>query len=311
MRQAALQKVFELAKKNPRILFIGSDLGSGTLSEMKSELPMQFIMEGISEQYLVGFVAGLAKEGFIPYVNTIANFFTRRAFEQLAMDVALHNLPVRFLASGGGMVYAPLGPTHTAVEDLAMISCIPKFRIFAPGDEYEMQNIIQESVTDLCPWYIRFGKGDEPNFSSSIQTFPTKPKVFGDDEPDYLILVTGIMVHEALQAMKFIQNTKESRATVVHFPELTNLDVSAWKPYFESSKKVLVAEEHFPQGGLFSKILHLAWEEGMDTKKIMQQSLPFMYSHKYGNQRDHLQHNGLDAQGLVKALTSKGVESGN
>jgi transketolase len=134
MRQTALQTVFELAKQDSRVVFVGSDLGAGTLKEMREELPNQFFMEGISEQYLVGFVAGLDKEGFIPFVNTIANFFTRRAFEQIAMDIALHDLPVRLLASGGGMVYAPLGPTHTAVDDFALMTSIPKLRVFSPGD---------------------------------------------------------------------------------------------------------------------------------------------------------------------------------
>ena len=122
MRQQALEKVYSLARLDSRVIFVGSDLGHGTLKAMREELPNQFVMEGISEQYIVGFVAGLAKEGYIPYVNTIANFFTRRAFEQMAMDVALHSLPVRFLATGGGMVYAPLGPTHTAVDYLSLMS---------------------------------------------------------------------------------------------------------------------------------------------------------------------------------------------
>ena len=65
-------------------------------------------MEGVSEQHIVGFAAGLAQEGFIPYVNTIGTFLTRRSFEQVSIDVGLHRLPVRLLASGGGMVYAPL-----------------------------------------------------------------------------------------------------------------------------------------------------------------------------------------------------------
>ena len=115
MRQTALKTVHELARSDGRVVFVGSDLGADTLKEMKEEFPERFFMEGISEQHIVGFAAGLAKEVFIPYLNTIATFFARRAYEQIAIDVALHNLPVRILASGGGMVYAPLGPTHTAI----------------------------------------------------------------------------------------------------------------------------------------------------------------------------------------------------
>ena len=132
MRKTALNTVYELAKSNSGIVFIGSDLGHGTLKEMQRELPRQFFMEGISEQHIVGFAAGLAKEGFTPFINTIANFFTRRALDQIIVDVALHNLPVKFLASGGGMVYAPLGPTHTAADDFAHMLAIPNMNVFSP-----------------------------------------------------------------------------------------------------------------------------------------------------------------------------------
>ena len=67
MRQEALKTVHNLAKNDPRVLFIGSDLGAGTLEAMRKELPQQFFMEGISEQHIIGFAAGLAQEGFIPF----------------------------------------------------------------------------------------------------------------------------------------------------------------------------------------------------------------------------------------------------
>jgi transketolase len=101
MRQAALNHVLSLAKRDNRVVFVGSDLGAGTLSAMQEEFPSRFFMEGIAEQHIVGFSAGLAKEGFIPYLNTIGTFFSRRSFEQISIDVGLHNLPVRIMASGG------------------------------------------------------------------------------------------------------------------------------------------------------------------------------------------------------------------
>ena len=121
MRQMALNTVFELAKSNPKVVFVGSDLGFGTLDKMKQEIPDQFFMEGISEQHLIGFAAGLAKQGFIPFVNTIANFLSRRALEQIILDVALHKLPVKILASGGGMVYAPL--VHLIPLRMILLTC--------------------------------------------------------------------------------------------------------------------------------------------------------------------------------------------
>jgi transketolase len=261
-------------------------------------------MEGISEQYIVGFVAGLAKEGFLPYVNTIANFFTRRAFEQIAMDVALHELPVRFLASGGGMVYAPLGPTHTAIDDLALMSSIPNLRIFAPGDANEMRALLNSSLLDPKPWYVRFGKGGEPNFSPKEQDDPCKPKLFGDSAPEIVFLTTGITVHEALQALKQMKEEGKKRVGLIHLPEITAIQFETWRAIYLGARRVVVTEEHIPHGGLFSRVLETVHLNGLETSKLVQQCLPFRYSHNYGNQADHLRANKLDALGLIECAKS-------
>jgi transketolase len=302
MRQAALNSVYELAKKDSRIVFIGSDLGAGTLKEMKENLPKQFFMEGISEQHLIGFAAGLAKEGFIPYVNTIANFFTRRAFDQIAMNAALHDLPIKLLASGGGMVYAPLGPTHTAIEDFSLMSSIPGLRIFAPGDANEMSALIRKSPSDPRPWYVRFGKGGEPVFSPKAQETPEAPKKYGHPKGEFLILTTGILIHESLAAIEILSNDDDPSVTAIHFPELSNLNESMWYELFQDARIVIVAEEHIPNGGLLSKVLKIAWQEKWDTRKLIHRSLPFRYLHNYGSQKDHLREHGLDAIGLVECI---------
>ena len=91
MRKRCLEVVHRLAKRDERVVFVGSDLGFKTLDAFRKELPERFLVEGISEQNVVGLAAGLALEGRIPYVNTIATFLTRRALEQVAMDLCLHD----------------------------------------------------------------------------------------------------------------------------------------------------------------------------------------------------------------------------
>ncbi|MEI6790888.1 MAG: transketolase, partial [Myxococcaceae bacterium] len=127
----ALDSIYDLAKKDERVIFIGSDLGPTVLSNMKKEMPSRFFMEGISEQHIIGMAAGLAMEGFIPYVNTIATFLTRRCYEQIALDLCLQDLPVRLIANGAGAVYAPLGPTHLAIEDFAIMRALPNMTVLA------------------------------------------------------------------------------------------------------------------------------------------------------------------------------------
>src|SRR2546430_7201754 len=132
MRKRSLDMVYELARKDDRIVFIGSDLGVGTLDDFRNDMPDRFFMEGVSEANIVGMAAGMALEGRIVYVNTIATFLTRRCFEQVVLDLGLHNVNVRLIANGGGVVYAPLGPTHLAIDDIAIMRAIPNMTIGAP-----------------------------------------------------------------------------------------------------------------------------------------------------------------------------------
>src|SRR5947209_20518741 len=146
MRKTCLDVVYEIAKTDPRVFFIGSDLGIGTLKNFKAEMPDRFFMEGVSEANLIGMSAGLALEGKIVYANTIATFITRRCFEQVCLDLCLHRVPVRLIGNGGGMVYAPLGPTHMAIDDLALFRALPGMTILAPCDAEEMRRLMPLTV---------------------------------------------------------------------------------------------------------------------------------------------------------------------
>lgn len=302
MRQTALKTVHQLAKEDDRVVFVGSDLGSGTLKEMKEEFPNRFFMEGISEQHIVGFSAGLAKEGFIPYLNTIATFFSRRAYEQIAIDVALHNLPVRILASGGGMVYAPLGPTHTAIEDLSLMLSIPNLKVFSPADANEMRNLLRFSVQDSAPWYVRFGKGGESLVTPEDQQKPWLPKIFETGNSRNIVITTGVTLQIALQAS---QENPQLEITVVHVPYLNDLNVHLWKNLAINSEHIIVVEEHIPRGGLFTQLLHEFQTKKIEVRKLDQISLTHKFSHNYGSQEDHWKHNAITVDGIKRIIEEK------
>ena len=115
--------------------------------------------------------AGLAMEGFIPYVNTIATFITRRCYEQVAVDLCLHDLPVRLIANGGGLVYAPLGPTHLAIEDIAIMRALPNMTVTAVCDAEEMVRLMDCTLDWPHPIYIRLAKGGDPVVSRDENGF--------------------------------------------------------------------------------------------------------------------------------------------
>ncbi len=176
MRQTCLNMVHELARRDERVVFIGSDLSPGLLDGMRKEMPERWFMEGVTEANVIGMAAGLAMEGFLPYVNTIATFITRRCYEQVAVDLCLHKLPVRLLANGGGLVYAPLGPTHLATEDIAIMRALPNMTVTAVCDAPEMTRLMQASLAWPDPMYIRFAKGGDPVVSRQEGALRSAPR---------------------------------------------------------------------------------------------------------------------------------------
>jgi transketolase len=270
---------------------------------MKEELPQQFFMEGISEQHVVGFAAGLAQEGFIPYINTIGTFLTRRSFEQVTIDIGLHNLPVRLLASGGGMVYAPLGPTHTAIEDFSLMLSVPNMKVFAPADAYEMENLLRSVVNDPNPHYIRFGKGGENIVTDKFLEFELIPKEFGDNNSKVIIFTTGIMLQHCLTAREILSQTAIT-VTVIHCSYLNNLSLENISQIMELASLVLCVEEHVPRGGLFTQLIHECIKFQISTSNLHQVSLQGSFSHNYGSQADHLEFNGLTAPKIAIHIES-------
>src|SRR3984885_5998306 len=154
MRKRSLDMVHTLARRDERVVFIGSDLSPNLLGEMKKEFPSRYYMEGIAEANVIGMAAGMAMDGFIPYVNTIATFITRRCYEQVALDACLHDLPIRLIANGGGLVYAPLGPTHLAIEDMAIMRALPNMTVVAASDSQEMVRLMEQTLDWPQPIYI-------------------------------------------------------------------------------------------------------------------------------------------------------------
>ncbi len=242
MRITCLNMVYELARNDSRIIFIGSDLGKGTLQKFKEEMPDRFFMEGISEGHIIGMAAGMALEGKIPYVNTIATFLTRRCLDQIVIDLCLHNVNVRLIGNGGGLVYAPLGPTHEAIEDIAIMRAIPNMTIVAPADAEEMKRFMPISVDYPGPIYIRLAKGFDPIVTKEGVPFEIGKGIVVQTGEDALIITTGITLRLALESAAALGKSGV-RAAILHMPTIKPLDCEAVLDLAASVRAVVTVEE--------------------------------------------------------------------
>jgi transketolase len=302
MRERCLKTVFELAKKDERVVFIGSDLGVGVLDEFKQTIPDRFFMEGVSEQNLVGLAAGLAMEGRVVYLNTIATFLSRRCYEQVAVDLCLHNVNVRLLASGGGCVYAPLGPTHLAIEDVAIMRALPNMTVVAPADEVEMVRFMRATLDHDGPIYVRIAKGHDP-----IVTTDTGPFVIGKAVPmrdgdDALIVTTGVCLQVSLAAAGKLA-VAGIDACVLHFPTVKPLDVEALHAAAERVPVVVTAEEHTVIGGLGCAVAESLAEAGLlDGRRFKRFGLPDVFPDVYGDQNGMMRKYGISAEAIAEQV---------
>ena len=294
MRNTCLQTVYELAKKNKKICFIGSDLGYGVLKEFKKNIKERFFMEGVSEQHITGMAAGLALEGFIPYFNTIATFITRRNFEQNVIDLGLHNLPVRLIGNGGGLVYAPLGPTHQAIEDISIMRTIPNMNIIAPCDSNEMKKLIVQSVKVKNPIYIRLAKGGDEIVTNKKNIKYGKSILFGSAN-NILFVTTGVMTQECLKVQKLLKKEKINSA-VLHNATIKPFDQKSLLTNAKKSKIIITVEENVLTGGFGSLVLETINDNvKKDIKKIFRFGIKDQFVKKYGTQTQLFEHCGISA----------------
>lgn len=312
MRKVAINAIYDLAKRDARVVFVGSDLGPGVLDVMRREMPERFFMEGVTEQAIIGIAAGLAMDGYRPYINTIATFLTRRCFEQLAVDVCMHQLPVRLIASGGGAVYAPLGPTHMAFDDFALLRTLPGMTIVAPCDAPEMQRTMDASLDVDGPLYVRIAKGGDPVVSRDDLPFAIGNSIVLEAAGDVLFVGTGVMTTRALEARALLA-MRGICAGVLHAHTVKPLDVEGILEAAQGVQLVVTAEEHFRNGGLGTALAEAFADRGIAIP-LVRCGFDDAYSYDFGSQEHVLGVAGLAPAGLAataeRALAGRTVAVG-
>jgi transketolase len=308
MRPTCVNKVFELAKRDPRVIYIGSDLDPPLVRRMKEEMPGRAFMEGVSEQHVVGMAAGLAMEGFIPFVHTIATFITRRCFEQVAIDLCLHNLPVRLIGNGGGLVYAPLGPTHLAIEDIAIMRALPNMAVVSVCDADEMSRFMDQTLDWPGPIYIRLAKGYDPIISRPEIDFTIGRAIamrLAPEASDYVLLIaTGVATTRALEAAEALASDGVE-ATVLHIHTIKPFDAETVRQQAAGARLVVTIEEHTVVGGLGAAVLEALCEAPRGMPPVKRIGIPDAFAQHYGGQDDLMEIYGLQPRQIAQTVRDR------
>jgi len=267
------------------------------VGKWKDTYPDRYFSMGMAEQNMMGFAAGLAREGFIPYIHTFAVFIYRRPYDQLAMSIAYPNLPVKMLGFLPGIV-TPGGVTHQAIEDIAIMRATPNITILETGDATEVETVLDVAHAVNGPVYVRMLRGVMPRLFSEPMQF-NKARVLQKGE-DITILTAGVTTEEAMRASSVLQKKGVG---------ISHLHISTLKPFtdptiieaLEKAKHgVITLENHSIIGGLGSAVAEVMAEKGMG-KPLIRLGLKDTYAHGASFQYLMKEYQ-LNAMALIKAV---------
>lgn len=156
-RKAFLETLTELVEKDPKIILIVGDVGFSFMEPFKERFSTQFLNAGIGEQNMMGFAAGMAQEGFKPYVYTMSNFILLRPLEQVRNDICFAKANVKLISVKGSEAYKFLGMSHNLFvgEEENILKNLPNLTIRIPQTEEETREVVLETYNNPGPAYIR------------------------------------------------------------------------------------------------------------------------------------------------------------
>ena len=247
--------LLEVARARKEIVCLGADLTRQTETDFfRDAIPGRFFNAGMAEANMIGIAGGLARAGHIVFVNTFGVFCTRRCHDQIAMAVAYPNLNVKIVGFMPGLS-SPGGPSHQAIEDVALMRALPNMTVVEPADAIEIRQAVAAIAKHPGPVYMRLKRGETPVIFEEEHRFELgKAQVFRKSPScEACIVAAGMMLPTALAAAEALESRSIS-TTVVNSPTIKPLDSATILAAARGSRVIVTAENHTIFGGLGSAV---------------------------------------------------------
>ncbi|HEY1354085.1 MAG TPA: transketolase C-terminal domain-containing protein [Ktedonobacteraceae bacterium] len=296
-REVYRRALLDLASQDRRIYCLDSDQG-GWEESFARQLPEQYVNLGIAEANLMSVAAGLAAAGKIPFVNTMAGFATARAYEQIKIDIAYNNLPVKIVGTHGGLAGGHFGPTHQAQEDLALMRVLPNVTVLVPADAVETLYCVQAALRIPGPVYIRLGRRATALVYPAAYDFQVGRAVTLRAGDDLTIVACGpppvlmaLAAHELLAA-------RGIAARVLNVHTLKPLDRAALLSAASQTRGLITVEEHSMLAGVGGAVAELICEQA--CVPVRRLGLPDAFCERVGTQQELLAACDLTSERIVE-----------
>ena len=302
MRDAYFDQVTKMAKNDSSIMMVVADMSAPGLDWFRRHLPHRYLNVGIAEQAAVQIACGLALENMKPIFYAIQPFTSLRCYEQIKVLASLMNIPITIVGCGAGFGYTDSGPTHHALEDVAIMRILPHVKVWNPSSNSMAAYCARQTGKSLN--YVRLDRDNLPEIHYN-PLYPTGPvpdmdKIFANgfilhkEHDNRYIVTTGNMVHVALEVA---EKADIGVLEVFELP-IRGLGVAD----IIEDKKIYVLEENSDQGGLFSAIHEYSPNEPAEMYHFAV-DLISGYEYVYGTRQEIQKHYGLDAERIIQWLS--------
>jgi transketolase len=252
----------DLARQRPEVLCLSGDLSRQTEIDLfQEQFPERFIHAGMAEANMVSMAGALARRGFLPFVHTFGVFATRRPLDQIVNSVAYPNLPVRIVGFMPGLS-SPGGPSHQAIEDVALMRAIPNLTVIDLADATQIRAALPSIAGVPGPVYLRLKRGEIPVIFDDAHEFSLTTAQALIDGDELAVIASGMMVSSAIGAAAALAAAGVS-VGVVNVPVIKPLDAETIRRTVSRVSAVITAENHSVIGGLGSAVAETIAEAGL------------------------------------------------
>ena len=269
IRQVYGETLARLGGNRDNLVVLDADVSSSTQSKFFAEAhPERFFNMGIAEANMVATAAGLAQQGFVPFVNTFAVFVSSIGLIATRALACYANLNVKVAGAYCGLSDAFDGASHHATEDIAIMRALPNMRVLCPADAVAAEKMTELAYAMEGPCYLRLSRDVYPDlYPKGTEFQPGKGNVVRNGR-DVTVLACGIMVHKALEAADILE-TEGISVRVVDLYSIKPIDGELICRCAAETGAIVTAEEHNVCGGLGSAVAEVLMKAGIGVPTEM------------------------------------------
>lgn len=260
------EALVEYGKDNKNVVVLDADVSGSTKSGIFGKaFPDRFFNCGIAESDMVGIAAGLASAGKIPFANTFAVFLTSNGLTAARAFGSYSKLPIKLAGGYSGLSDSFDGPSHHALEDIAVMRTLPNFKVFVPCDATSTKWITKHAIEDASPMYLRLTRNEFPDVYKPDEKFEEGKAKIVRRGTDATVIACGLEVSNAIKAADILKEKGISLRVVDMFC-IKPLDTKMILKCAKETGAVITAEEHSIYGGLGGAVSEVLSQAGIGTK---------------------------------------------